>query len=88
MLVLQDESFLALLDMLVVRAHPARAGVPVLVLGAERDGIVSVEEVHRTARAYGAQAEIFPGMGHNMMLEAGWQRVVDRVDAWVRRTAS
>lgn len=85
----QDESFLAFVDMLVfVRAHPDRAGVPVLVLGAERDGIISVEEVHRTARAYGTQAEIFPGMGHNMMLEAGWQRVVDRVDAWVRRTAS
>ena len=85
----QDESFLAFVDMLVfVRAHPARAGVPVLVLGAERDGIISVEEVHRTARVYGTQAEIFPGMGHNMMLEAGWPRVVDRVDAWVRRTAS
>ena len=74
MLVVQDESFLAFVDMLVfVRAHPARvrrAGAgPRRRAGRDH----SVEEVHRTARAYGTQAEIFPGMGHNMMLEAGWQ---------------
>ena len=24
-------------------------------------------------------------MGHDMTLEPGWERVADRVDAWVRR---
>jgi alpha-beta hydrolase superfamily lysophospholipase len=54
-----------------------------LVLGAARDGIIAAAHVHRTARAYGTRAEIFDGMGHDMMLEPGWQRVADRIDAWV-----
>jgi pimeloyl-ACP methyl ester carboxylesterase len=82
---LQDESYLAFLDMLAFALpRPRRVHAPVLVLGAERDGVISVADVHRTARAYGTQAEIFRGMGHNMALEAGWERVVDRIDAWVR----
>jgi hypothetical protein len=35
------------------------------------------------ARAYGTQAEFFPNMAHNMMLEAGWQSVADRMLAWL-----
>ena len=86
---LQDESYPAFLDMLVFRvAHPDGVGAPVLVLGGERDGVISVEDVRRTARAYGTQAEVFPGVGHNMMLEAGWERVADRIDAWARQTVS
>ena len=46
---------------------------PVLVIGAEMDGIISVAEVQRTARAYGVEPLIVPGMGHTMMLEEGWQ---------------
>jgi alpha-beta hydrolase superfamily lysophospholipase len=80
---LQDESYLAFLDMLVFALpRPRRVHAPVLVLGAERDAIITPEEVHRTARAYGTSAEVFPGMGHDMMLETGWERVADRVDAW------
>ncbi len=85
---LQDESYLAFVDMLAFALpRPRRVDAPVLVLGAERDAIITTDEVHRTARAYGTQAEIFSGMGHNMTLEAGWDRVADRVDAWVRDSA-
>ena len=64
---------------------PQRVRAPVLVAGAEMDGIISVPKVQRTARAYGVEPLIFPGMGHNMMLEEGWPDVADRVDAWVRQ---
>ena len=43
------------------------------------------DDVRRTARVYGARAELFDGMGHDMTLEPGWERVADRIDAWVRR---
>ena len=44
--------------------------------------------VRRTARAYDTQADVFDGMGHHMTLDAGWERVADRVHAWVRRVRS
>jgi pimeloyl-ACP methyl ester carboxylesterase len=84
---LQDESYPAFLDTMFVRAHPRRIRQPVLVLGAERDRVFTVDEVRSTARAYGVEAEIFPGMGHGMMLDPGWPAVADRVDAWVRGLA-
>ena len=54
-----------------------------LVLGASYDGCFTVKEAHATARAYGIEAEIFPGMGHNMMLEPGWQAVAERIASWL-----
>jgi non-heme chloroperoxidase len=57
---------------------------PLLVLGAERDLLVSAQQVEDCARTYGVEAEIFPAMGHAMMLDAGWQRVADRIIDWVR----
>jgi hypothetical protein len=69
---------------MVVRARPRRVRVPVLVLGAEHDGFFTDGDIHRTAAAYRTQAEIYPGMGHNLMLDQGWEKVADRIDAWVR----
>jgi non-heme chloroperoxidase len=57
---------------------------PLLVLGAESDVLVPPSQVEQAASVYGTQAEIFPGMGHVMMLEAGWQDVADRIIAWLR----
>lgn len=81
---LQDESYLAFIDTMIVLARPRRVRAPVLVLGAERDAIITVDEVRKTGRAYRTEAEIFPGMGHDLMLDVGWEKVADRVDAWVR----
>jgi pimeloyl-ACP methyl ester carboxylesterase len=54
-----------------------------LVLGAEDDVMVPPQQVQLCAQAYGVQAEIFPGMGHAMMLETGWQKVGDRIIGWL-----
>jgi alpha-beta hydrolase superfamily lysophospholipase len=81
---LQDESYVAFLDMLLflARPRPRRAEAPMLVLGAEHDGFFTAGELRRTARAYRTTAEVFHGMGHDMMLDEGWERVADRIDAW------
>jgi pimeloyl-ACP methyl ester carboxylesterase len=63
--------------------RPSRVTTPLLVLGAECDGCFSQAEIRKTARAYGTEAEIFPGMGHNMMLEPDWQAVAERIDGWL-----
>jgi hypothetical protein len=54
-----------------------------LVLGAAEDGAHTRREVVATARAYGTNAEFFPDMGHNMMLEPGWAAVAERIDSWL-----
>jgi pimeloyl-ACP methyl ester carboxylesterase len=54
-----------------------------LVLGAERDVMVPAQQVELCAQAYGTRAEIFPDIGHAMMLDAGWQTVADRIDRWL-----
>ncbi len=82
---LQDESYRAYLDMLGLNLPQAKKiKTPMLVLGSANDAIVSVAEVENTARAYGVEAEIFPAMGHNAMLEPGWQQVAERMLAWFK----
>ena len=85
---LRDESYLAFLDMLVPPLRRPDIRAPVLVLGASDDAIISADDVRRTARVYRTRAELFDGMGHDMTLEPGWERVADRVDAWVRHVAA
>ena len=64
-------------------ARPKSVTTPMLVLGARDDGAVTPREVHATARKYQTQAEFFPDMGHNMMLEPGWTAVAERIHAWL-----
>lgn len=87
---LEDESFRALcLDMpLLNRVQVRRVTTPVLVLGAEHDRGVSPRAARATARAYRTEAEIFPNMGHEMMLEQGWAAVAERIDQWVSGIAA
>jgi len=81
---LQDESYRAYLDMMGLNLpRPERVRVPVLVMGAADDRLISPAEVAATARAYQTQAEVLPGMAHDMMLEAGWQAVADRILIWL-----
>ena len=70
-------------DMAFRLPKPAAVRAPVLVLGGVEDGTITNDEVHATARAFGTTAELFPGMGHNMMLEPGWRDVADRIRTWL-----
>ncbi len=80
---LQDESYRAYWDMLMLNLPKTqRIKTPLLVLGATRDMIISQKDVVATARAYGTQAEFFD-LAHDMMLEAGWQAVADRILDWL-----
>jgi pimeloyl-ACP methyl ester carboxylesterase len=63
--------------------RPEQVNTPLLVLGACDDGATSREEVLATAQAYRTDAEFFPEMGHDMMLEPGWAVVADRIHTWL-----
>jgi alpha-beta hydrolase superfamily lysophospholipase len=83
-----DESYLAFIDTMVVWPRPRRIRAPMLVLAAQEDAFFTVREMRKTARAYRTEAEIFPGMGHDMMLDTDWYKVADRIHAWLSATVS
>lgn len=81
---MQDDSFLGFIDMLVLDLpKPPKLRTPLLVLGAAGDNMLRLSEIHATARAYNAQAEIIADVAHNMMIELRWQTVAERILVWL-----
>lgn len=82
---MDDESFRVLIDLLGLNlAHPKKVKTPLLVLGGANDTVIPPVDVRKTARAYNTEAEIFPNMAHDMMLEKGWKDVADRIMGWLQ----
>ncbi len=79
----EDSSRIGIDCALLKLPRPKRVTTPLLVLGAEDDGANTRKEILATARAYGTEAEFFPDMGHNMMLERGWAAVAERIHRWL-----
>lgn len=61
------------------------ADFPVLVVGATDDVIIPPADVRLTARYYRTEPLMFPAIGHDVMLDAGWRRPLDAVLDWVDR---
>jgi pimeloyl-ACP methyl ester carboxylesterase len=81
---LQRESTRAILVVMVAASliKPARIDTPMLVLGAELDALYTNAEVRQTARTYATEAVIVSQMGHEMMLEPGWDVVGEHILSW------
>ena len=58
---------------------------PVLVVGSPDDKIVSQKSLRSVAAHYGGAPLLFPGMGHDMMLDAGWAEPIDAVLDWLSK---
>jgi pimeloyl-ACP methyl ester carboxylesterase len=81
---LQNESVRVALDGLFLNLpKPKRVTTPMLVLGGALDRCFTQKEVRATARAYGTEAVMFPGMAHNVMLEPDWAAVAEHIHAWL-----
>ena len=82
----QPESHRAIWDMTLFNLpNPSRMHrPPLLILGARHDHLIPPDQVHMTAATYGGEAEILDGLGHGMMLEQDWERVAQRIAAWLR----
>ncbi|MCB0658250.1 MAG: alpha/beta fold hydrolase [Saprospiraceae bacterium] len=84
---INTESYLAYLDMLFQPVRRNNIHTPLLVLGGEKDHVIPPDLVKRTAAYYGVDPILFPGMGHNLMLEPQYQLVVEHIDGWIRELA-
>jgi non-heme chloroperoxidase len=85
----QPESHRAIWDMsLFGLPHPSRIAArgdasKLLVLGTELDHLMPSSLVEMTARTYGVEAKIFPGMGHGLMLERDWETPARYILDWL-----
>ena len=58
---------------------------PVLVVGAEKDNIFTVDEQESTAKKYNAKCVIMKNESHNLMMESGWKQTADVIDNWITK---
>jgi pimeloyl-ACP methyl ester carboxylesterase len=78
------ESSLAQFQVLLHRpAGPPKGEAPVLVLGSPDDALVPIGDVRDTARRYEAELIEFPGIGHDLMLDGGWQEPAEAMLGWI-----
>lgn len=77
---LQDESFLAFLEMSFLRLPKLSASpVPMMVVGAADDYLISEASTRRMATYFGVEPLIIKDAAHCFMLEPGWEKVADEV---------
>ena len=70
-----EESALAQYQLIFHRPAPQPlGGAPVLVLESPDDELLPASSIRATARRYGAELVEFPGMGHDLMLDARWKQ--------------
>ncbi|WP_433534952.1 alpha/beta hydrolase [Micromonospora sp. CA-249363] len=67
------------------QAEPAVGEPPVLVLGSPDDRVVPASTLTRVARRYGSAPLLFPGMGHDLMLDARWAEPIDAILDWLEK---
>lgn len=60
---------------------------PVLVVGSPDDRIVPRRALEKVARGYGGAPLLFPGMGHDLMLDARWREPIDAILDWLEKNA-
>lgn len=81
---IQGESVRIVLDIAMLNPHrPVRINSPMLVIGAERDAMFTVNEVCATATAYNCKAHIIPNAAHDLMLDARWQQAATIMLDWL-----
>jgi pimeloyl-ACP methyl ester carboxylesterase len=58
---------------------------PVLIVGSPDDRLVPQSAMARAASWYGGAPLLFPGMGHDLMLDARWTEPIDAILDWLEK---
>jgi pimeloyl-ACP methyl ester carboxylesterase len=72
---------------LLVAGTPERpvGDPPVLIVGSPDDPLVPQSAMARAASWYGGAPLLFPGMGHDLMLDARWTEPIDAILDWLEK---
>jgi pimeloyl-ACP methyl ester carboxylesterase len=54
-----------------------------MVIGGERDVLISEKSTRKLASLLGVEPLIVPGGSHNLMLEKGWETLAARIDQFL-----
>lgn len=78
---LQDESFLAFLEMVFLRLpRKFQLKTPLMVVGAENDYLVSETDTRKMGKHYQVEPIIIPNASHCFMLEDDWIDVAEKIN--------
>lgn len=81
----QDESYRAYVDMMLMRFSPPRpTTVRTLAMIGDQDCFFTVAVERKVAAYHNAELEVFDEMGHDLMLDIGWESVAERIAGFVR----
>jgi pimeloyl-ACP methyl ester carboxylesterase len=67
------------------RAEEPVGNPPVLVVGSPDDRLVPQPALVRAAQRYGGAPLLFPGMGHDLMLDTRWAEPLDAILDWLAK---
>lgn len=59
--------------------------VPMLVIGAENDKVVSISDNKNTAKKYRAELKILPDIAHDMMLDVNHKSAAEAIIKWIEQ---
>lgn len=80
---LQNESFLAYLQMFALWPRPRKVRTPIRVVAGGQDDIFTVDEEQRLAAAYDTVAVVIEDAGHDLMLDPEGRPALDQILAWI-----
>ncbi len=66
--------------------EPPVGDPPVLVVGSPDDRLVPQSALARAASRYGGAPLLFPGTGHDLMLDARWTEPIDAILDWLEKS--
>jgi pimeloyl-ACP methyl ester carboxylesterase len=86
---MQDESFLAFLEMIALNLPDHRkVATPLMIVGGEKDFLVSETATRKMASLYGVNPLIIQGGPHNLMMETGWEKIAESIHGFLSAAVS
>ncbi len=77
---MQEESFLAFLEMAFLRLPKIKSSpVPIMIVGAENDYLVSEHSIKKMAAYFLIEPLIIKDAAHCFMFEPGWEKVAEKI---------